>query len=363
MEHLFLIDGAKASEASKTTLAEADLQERAHLQEWVVQNPDILGDDVLIVTTEYDKWAADVDGAPAKDRLDILGLDGSGRLVVVELKRDTANRDIHLQAITYAALVSRFDIDTLADAHYEFMLRKQQTLSLEDCREKLLTHAGGDLDPKLLRSPRQVLIAKSFPKQVTHTVVWLSEMNLDIDLIQVGMWRVGNNLVAGFTKIYPTPEVEEFTLAPAREATSNVTLRAQERTRTKNAVHTLVEASVIPDGARLLLVPSHGTTDVTREAITDWVAKSTDRSIATWRNKTAKPLQWEADKQYYSPTGLASHIFTTVTDKKPDGIQGTTWWVIDGSHPPEGADPNDWLAFDNKSLVTLASEYSRGVAD
>ncbi|MGK5447503.1 hypothetical protein [Streptomyces radiopugnans] len=31
--------------------------------------------------------------------------------------------------------------------------------------------------------PRQVIIAADFPKQATHTVVWLSEMNLDIDLV------------------------------------------------------------------------------------------------------------------------------------------------------------------------------------
>ncbi|WP_328949275.1 hypothetical protein OG778_14505 [Streptomyces sp. NBC_00184] len=50
----------------------------------------------------------------ARDRLDVLGLDATGRLVVVELKRGTADRDVHLQAITYAALVSRFDLGTLA---------------------------------------------------------------------------------------------------------------------------------------------------------------------------------------------------------------------------------------------------------
>lgn len=45
---------------------------------------------------------------------------------------------------------------------------------------------------------------------------WLSEMNLDIDLIQVGRWKAEAHVVAGFTKVYPIPEVAEFTLAPAR---------------------------------------------------------------------------------------------------------------------------------------------------
>uniref|UniRef100_A0AAU2W0I3 Uncharacterized protein n=1 Tax=Streptomyces sp. NBC_00008 TaxID=2903610 RepID=A0AAU2W0I3_9ACTN len=41
-------------------------------------------------------------------------------------------------------------------------------------------------------------------------------MNLDIDLIQVGRWKAEAHVVAGFTKVYPIPEVAEFTLAPAR---------------------------------------------------------------------------------------------------------------------------------------------------
>lgn len=54
----------------------------------------------------------------------MLGLDATGRLVVVELKRGAADRDVHLQAITYAALVSRFDLDTLTQAHRDFLSRR-----------------------------------------------------------------------------------------------------------------------------------------------------------------------------------------------------------------------------------------------
>jgi hypothetical protein len=52
-----------------------------------------------------------------KDRLDILGLDREGRLVVAELKRDAAPDTVEMQAIRYTAMASRFDLDVLADAH------------------------------------------------------------------------------------------------------------------------------------------------------------------------------------------------------------------------------------------------------
>ncbi|MFF8880794.1 hypothetical protein [Streptomyces flaveolus] len=209
MDHLFAVAGRSATPIPPTALATEGLLERKHLQEWVIDNPQVLGDSVLVITAEFDRWA-DTDGVPARDRLDVFGLDATGRLVVVELKRGTADRDVHLQAITYAALVSRFDLDTLAQAHRDFLAGRGQAAELDACRQRLLDHVDGDWSPELLQRPRQVIIAADFPKQVTHTVVWLSEMNLDIDLVQVGLWKVEGHLVVGFTKVYPTPEVEEF---------------------------------------------------------------------------------------------------------------------------------------------------------
>lgn len=359
MDVLLEVQGARASPVPETSLNEAGLWERAHLQEWVVANPAILGPDVLVVTVEYDRWAAEADGAPARDRLDVLGLDSTGRLVVVEIKRGDADRDIHLQAITYAALVSRFTPDTLAMAYREFRAKRDGPLDLDRCKELLLEHVGGEWDPELLRRPRQVLIARSFPKQVTHTVVWLSEMNLDIDLVQVNLWRMNERLLAGFTKVYPTPEAEEFTLAPAREDSGAAIKKAAERSRAKNVAHVLVEGGLLPDGTRLKLAPNHGTTDGIREAIRVWVAEQPSRGTATWRNVKTRPLVWDFDEMSYSSTGLANHVFSAVTDKKPDGIQGTTWWVVDGDHVPAGVDPADWLEFADRNLVQLASSAGK----
>jgi RecB family endonuclease NucS len=96
-------------------LAELGTFEPTHLERWIVDHPEVLGDYVKIVTTQYDKWSS-ISGDLARERLDLLGLDKSGQLVVVEPKRGTDSR-IHLQAITYAALVAGFSKETLADAH------------------------------------------------------------------------------------------------------------------------------------------------------------------------------------------------------------------------------------------------------
>ncbi|MGA5633619.1 DNA-binding protein [Streptomyces lydicamycinicus] len=362
MDHLFTVDGCSATPVPPTVLAAEGLLERRHLQEWVIEHPAVLGEEVLVITSEFDRWA-DTDGVPARDRLDILGLDATGRLVVVELKRGTADRDVHLQAITYAALVSRFDLDTLAQAHHNFLQGRGESLELEACRRRLLDHVDGDWSQELLQRPRQVIIAAGFPKQVTHTVVWLSEMNLDIDLIQVGLWKVQDQLIVGFTKLYPTPEVEEFTLAPARIEAKAAARKLEERSRTRNAVHVLVEAGLLPDGTRMRLVPRHGVTESLREAIHAWVGEDSSRGAATWSNGTAKPLTWGADGNPYSPTGLANHIFTSVTGRKADGIQGTTWWDVDTSDVPDTVDPDEWAALAGFSLASLARQLRGSAKD
>ncbi|MFD6915387.1 DNA-binding protein [Streptomyces virginiae] len=357
MDHLFTVEGASAAPVAPTALAAEGLLERQHLQEWVIAHPQVLGESVLVITAEFDRWA-DTDGVPARDRLDVLGLDATGRLVVVELKRGTADRDVHLQAITYAALVSRFDLDTLAQAHRDFLKGRGQSLELDECRQRLLDHVDGDWSPELLQRPRQVIIAAGFPKQVTHTVVWLSEMNLDIDLIEVGLWKVKGQLVAGFTKVYPTPEVEEFTLTPARIEAKAAAQKLEERSRARNAVHVLVDAGLLPDGARLRLVPRHGAPESIREDIRAWVDEDGRRASATWSNNTTEPLTWEADGKPYTPTGLANHIFTSVTGRKADGIQGTTWWDVDAKPVPNTVDPDEWTALAGSHLADLAKQLS-----
>src|SRR5439155_9535106 len=139
--------------------------------------------------------------------------------------------DVHLQAITYAALVSRFTLETLAEAHVQHRARRGEHLTNAEASDRILEHIGGDPDPDVLRRPRLVLIAGSFPRQVTHTAVWLSEMGVDISLVSVTAWRVDGRVVAGFTKVYPTPEVEEFTLAPARAEARVASEKAAERSR------------------------------------------------------------------------------------------------------------------------------------
>ena len=168
-ELVFTVQPGVAQRAQPISLAEAGLRERADLQEWIRENPEILGEGVRIVTFEFGAWRARDENAA--DRLDLLGLDDDGRLVVAELKRGPAPDTVEMQAIKYAAFASRFTPQTLAESHAAYLSAADGApVSVDAAREQLAEHAGGELDPDLLRWPRTALVAASFPARVTAII-------------------------------------------------------------------------------------------------------------------------------------------------------------------------------------------------
>jgi hypothetical protein len=218
-EHVFTVDGATAVPAEPITLAEAGFTERSHLQEWVVAHPSMLGSDVMIVTMEFDRWRSST-GTPERDRLDVLGLDRNGRLVVAELKRDVAPDTVEMQALKYAAMVSRFTPEGLATQHARYLTRRGEPTDDGAARDLLEAHSEFGLVPENLAKPRIVLLASSFPPVVTATTVWLTEMSLDITLMRFQAYRAEGQVLVTASQLYPVPDVEDFTVAPARAAST-----------------------------------------------------------------------------------------------------------------------------------------------
>lgn len=326
---LFTVSGPSAQPILATTLASEGLAERAHLQEWVIAHPDVLGENLLVVTAEYDRWSS-ADGVTAKDRLDVLALEPSGRLVVVELKRDE-DRDVHLQAITYAALVSRFTAESIAQAHAEFRSHRGQPTTAEQARDLLDAHLIDEWDAELLRRPRIVLVAGRFSRTVTHCAVWLSEIGLDLTLVEVSAWRLPDGQISvGFEQLYPTAAVEEFTLAPARQEGRAATARAAERSRAASAVSRIVKAGLLRDDQALTLTPTTYASPTERAAIESWVQEDPSRGHAIWRNDPIAPIVWQADGLPWRPTTLARHILKAAG--LPDrAVRGPQWWLVDGT--------------------------------
>jgi hypothetical protein len=324
-EFLFTVSGSKAQAASRITLAEAGLRERDDLQEWVIAHPQLLGSNVKIVTFEFDRWWSS-SGDKQLDRLDVLGLDESGTLVVAELKRDRAPETVEMQAIKYAAMSSRFTLDTLAQQHARFLTARGTTTTEEDAKQLLLEHAP-ELSADTLRRPRIVLLAGDYPPVVTATAVWLSEMGLDFTLMRFQTYRTEHEIVLTVSQLFPVPDVEDFTVSP-RVAEARSVEESKTKAREASTVKRLVDARTLADGTALRLVVRSDVNVQMRDAIEAWIAEDATREWATWRNDVAAPLIWKHDGGKYTPTGLARHIVATATGIDR-ALRGPRWWMTD----------------------------------
>lgn len=208
-ELLLKVDGADASVVNRAELTDLGLFERTHLQEWVLAHPQILGPGTTILVSELADWEA-FDGQRIADRLDVLGIGTDGRLIVAELKRGEAPHAVTMQALTYAAMVSRLTIDDVA----ELYARKRRApdggpFDVEEAKTHLQTQLSVTEDS--LRNPRVVLIASDFTPSVTNTVLWLIERELDISLVRFRPYRLDDGqVVVSFARILPVPDLEEF---------------------------------------------------------------------------------------------------------------------------------------------------------
>lgn len=143
----------------ETTMIEAGRKETEDLEKWIKSNPLILGEDILIIGEQV----------PTKSgSIDFLGIDKSGNLVTIELKRDKLPRDALSQAIDYASDISSWDVDKISE-----VCTKYTGQSLED----YLNEKFEDVDLEDLtinKTQRILLVGFSIEESLQRMIEWLS---------------------------------------------------------------------------------------------------------------------------------------------------------------------------------------------
>lgn len=212
---LFELTPKALMEVPTTTFAAEQVLERADLQRLLRARPDIMVDDVLIVSEEFGAFA------DARRRIDLLGVDREGHPVVIELKRTTDGGHLELQALRYAAMVSALTFEDLVE-HFTRYLTQVDPASADDARTTLaewLDEAGGE-DAVLSREVRLVLVAGGFDREVTTTVLWLNDVfGLDIRCIRLNPYKVDERLLLDVQQVIPLPEASDLMIKLRRRET------------------------------------------------------------------------------------------------------------------------------------------------
>ncbi len=329
---LFKIDveAKNATELEPTSLVKLKLWERRDLQEWVLANPALVGDDVLFISTEFDGFDK------TSDRLDILGIkkvevedeNPFGRLVVIELKRDADHKHA-LQALQYAAHVSSFTADDVVE-----LLAKYKQIEPEEAEAKLSSFLDLSSDDEIIidSRPMVLLMSQSYKQATTSTVLWmLEELKLDIACIRLVPYDIEGQLYVQTEKIIPLPEAEQYRIAKQEKEES---LISGKRKQGSNILNLLIDNDLIDDGDVLSFVQSRIPAQYReawppdRDGLTATLKINGDTPRLTWTD----PHTGETGE--YAISRLASMVLEMVKGGDPHdasaSLQGVNFWELAG---------------------------------
>jgi hypothetical protein len=145
----------------ETTMEEANRRE-ATLQQWIRSNPEILGEDILIIGEQVRTKSGSID---------FLGIDSIGNLVIIELKRDKLPREVLAQAIDYASDVSTWDRDKINDICQQYTRQDIENYLTENLKVE-----DEDIENLSINQEQRILLVGfSVEEQLQRMIEWLSE--------------------------------------------------------------------------------------------------------------------------------------------------------------------------------------------
>lgn len=199
---------------AETSFPHLGIRERTDLQRTIRNSPQILGGDLLIISEEFGDWE------DSSRRIDLLAVDTSGHLVVIELKREGAGF-ADLQAIRYAAMVANMTFERVKEAFEKYLQARKRTDNAEELLLDFLPSSENGGVAVRTETPRIILVAADFSRELTTTVLWLNDIGLDIRCIELSPYEINGEQLIDATQIIPVPKAEER-IVRIRERTDEV---------------------------------------------------------------------------------------------------------------------------------------------
>ncbi|XLQ20177.1 MAG: DUF4268 domain-containing protein [Candidatus Moraniibacteriota bacterium] len=210
---MYIIDKSNndLNEISPVTFSEAGFKERKNLQEWIAKNPSCLGEELLIIQKEFAGFDE------TKERLDLLALDKSGNLVIIENKLDSTGKDVTWQALKYVSYCSSLSIEDIEMIYADYL---EDINCEESARDMLAEFFDGEEYAEKVNigySQRMILVSGSYRKEVTSTVMWLLNNGIDIVCFKATPYKLKEDYIIDFKQIIPLEDAEEFMIKIAEK--------------------------------------------------------------------------------------------------------------------------------------------------
>ncbi len=205
-------------------------------------------------------------------RFDLVAIDSSGNLVIIEVKRDKSDsaarkEPVELQAVRYAAslatlktpeqLIQKLFAPYLKYAGGGGSVRPENGRTAEEEATRRLSEflTQNRSERSFNQRQRIILIGSGFESQALASVTWLSQNGVLVSCYELKAALMGEHHVMRFDKIAPPPAAEEFYIGfPTRQSSgvpvsdSKASAGAQRRLA---GISDLVAAGVLHPGETL----------------------------------------------------------------------------------------------------------------
>lgn len=303
-----------AQKVSPGTFLDLKIWERQHIEHWVINNPEILGEELLILTAEFSGFEQ------SKDRLDVLALDRQGNVVVIELKRDGLAAYADLQALRYAAMVASLTIEKVIPYYIKFRKRvADEVLTEEQAKAEIQDFVISDTFEEFSTKARIILCSEDFSKEITSTVLWLRDFGVDLSCIKITPYAMEDKVVIVPRVLIPLEEAKQYLIGI--QAKENP--QQSKGTKRQRTVKILLENALVKAGDKVFL----------KNGLPSFLQFKKDNPIfsaeITGLKGQSDAIRWANDGQCYSLSNLAWSIFKEhhPEGKDPGGVNGAWHWV------------------------------------
>ena len=206
-------NGNKIVRLEETTFSTEKLTEPQNIETWIRKNPSIL--------TESDEEDITIIGeqetSSTRKRLDLLGVDGFGDIVIIELKRDIAKIMTEFQAIRYASYYTYEPFDETCKIYAEYLEKNKIELGLseisnflKEAEDNLRSRCASIIIPEdFNKNQRIILVAGEFSEDLLSAVTWLILRGIKIECVKLELYNHNGELLVYPKKILPTPDISE----------------------------------------------------------------------------------------------------------------------------------------------------------
>ena len=209
-------------EITETTFYESNLKERQHIEEWLRKNPEIMGEELLIIGHEYDDFENN-------ERIDLLAIDKEGNLVVIEVKRDNSGISVDFQALKYVSYMSRRTLKEIIEIYSKYIDDNSLQLDpIQEIMEFLNVDDESLLNDMINNTQRIIIIGKELDKRVLSVCAWLYENGINVKCISIKPYKYNEEIFIDTNQIIPPEKIEEYYINK-KSRTSNQEIKSDNK--------------------------------------------------------------------------------------------------------------------------------------